>query len=277
MATRVAHARLLRAARSVITMCLAAIGVAVGASPLFATLTVTTKYTYNADGELTAITKTTDEGTETTYVTWDNFVPNVDDPGTGTVMVGNGTLVAFGPSPGLPAQFQFDARQRLIGYTDGNLVERVDYQANGTLRSTEVGGDARRFYCDDSQHAEITNIYQEGHHLWSGYLEHVRYLSDGTEQVLLQPRKDMAAEYDADGKALHSYHYDAYGAQADEPLQSTYDLHDNPMQYAAEYRDPIWGGYYLRCGGRTTATPTRTQFCTHWSFTDGDSIRFSPR
>ena len=25
-----------------------------------------------------------------------------------------------------------------------------------------------------------------------------------------------------------------------------YDIHDNPEQYAGEYQDPLWGGYYLR-------------------------------
>jgi RHS repeat-associated protein len=211
-----------------------------------AVITTTTKYTYNADGELTAITRATAESTQTTYVTWDNFVPDANDPSKGTVMTGNGTLVSFGPSPGLPAQFQFDARQRLTGYTDGNLAESVDYRANGTLGSTEAAGDARQFYFDDSRYAEIMNIHENGQDLWSAHLEGVRYLSDGAEQVLLKPRKDVACTYDAQGQTLQSYVYDVYGAQSQVAPQSSYDLRDNPMQYAGEYRDPLWGGYYLR-------------------------------
>jgi len=162
--------------------------------PAVALSTTTTTYQYNADGELTALTRTSSRGSNTTYLTWDNFVPSAVDPTTGSVAVGNGTLAAVGPVPGLPAQYEYDVRQRLVGYTDGNLIESIDYHANGDLRSTEAGGDARRFYFDRSENAEIMNIHQSGQDLWSGMLDHVRYLSDGTEQVLLQPRKDMAAK-----------------------------------------------------------------------------------
>jgi RHS repeat-associated protein len=56
----------------------------------------------------------------------------------------------------------------------------------------------------------------------------------------------MACTYDAEAKTLQAYSYDMFGAQPERPLQSTYDLHDNPFQYGGEYRDPMWGGVYLR-------------------------------
>jgi len=220
---------------------------AVLAAPAVDALTITTRYTYNADGAMTAITTQVGEAVETTYLTWDNFVPDADDPTTGTPQVGNGTLSSFGPSPGAPPQFQFDARNRLTGYTDGTVVESFDYRANGTLATSTVAEDARRFYFDNDRDAAITNLYQDGQGLWSSYLERNRYLSDGGEQVLLQPRKDVAVCFDAQSQSLQSYAYDgAYGSQPDVAPASGYDLRDNPMQYAGEYRDPFWGGYYLR-------------------------------
>jgi RHS repeat-associated protein len=209
--------------------------------------TITTKYQHNADGALTAVTNDAGGSSETTtYLTWDDFVPDANDPASGTVGIGNGTLVSVGDAPGTAPQFQFDARQRLIGYTNGSVAESFDYRANGTLASSMAGGNTRQFYFDNSRYAEITNIHESGQDLWSAYLDRARYLSDGSEQVLLKPRKDVACRYDARKQTLQSYAYDAYGAQSEVPLQSSYDLHDNPMQYAGEYRDPLWGGYYLR-------------------------------
>jgi RHS repeat-associated protein len=41
--------------------------------------------------------------------------------------------------------------------------------------------------------------------------------------------------------------YDAFGAApATAAPSGSYDLRDNPFRYAGEYRDQIWGGYYLR-------------------------------
>jgi len=92
------------------------------ASPAVAQLrTTVTKYQYNADGALTAITKDVGGSSETTtYLTWDDFVPNANDPTTGAVQLGNGTLDYYGPNPGsanAKASFTFDARDRLVGYS----------------------------------------------------------------------------------------------------------------------------------------------------------------
>jgi RHS repeat-associated protein len=213
-----------------------------------ATTTTTTKYQYNADGGLTAITKQAADGTTTTtYLVWDDFTPNASDPTTGTVSAANGRLVGFGSSPDdLTTTFQFDVRDRLKSFSGGAQSETYDYHANGTMASSSTAGDALQFYYDKSKNAQCTNIYQTGQSLWSGYLGHVRYLNDGSEQVLMKPRKDMAALYNAGQQTLAPYTYDAYGSQPNATPQTGYDLHDNPFQYTGEYRDPLWGGYYLR-------------------------------
>ncbi len=55
-----------------------------------AEVTIVEDYSYNPDGALTAVTTTTGDGPPTTtYLTWDNFTPNQDDPATGTVTRGN--------------------------------------------------------------------------------------------------------------------------------------------------------------------------------------------
>ncbi len=112
--------------------------------------------------------------------------------------------------------------------------------------STGSGADMLRFYHHAGKDAGVTNIHQPGADLWSAYLGGARYLSDGTEEILLAPRKDTAASYDPEAGTLQTYVYDAFGSQQDAEVQSSYDLRDNPFQYAGEYRDPVWGGYYLR-------------------------------
>jgi RHS repeat-associated protein len=213
-----------------------------------ADVTITTKYVYNDDGALTAITRQQNGGTATTtYLVWDNFVPDAADPTTGTVSTGNGTLVGYGPSPNdLTATFQFDARDRLKSFSRAAQSETYDYSARGTLASSTSDGDAFQFYYDKSSNAMCTNIYQTSQNLWSGYLGHVRCLNDGSEQVLMKPRKDIATSYDASQQTVAPYIYDVYGSQPNATPPASYDLHENPFQYTGEYRDPLWGGYYLR-------------------------------
>jgi RHS repeat-associated protein len=208
-------------------------------------------YSHNADGALTAVTTQVDaDAPSTTYLTWDDFTPNASTPSTGTVSAGDGRLVGFGPSPGtsnLTSHFEWDRRDRLLHYSGDAGTETYDYNANGKLMSSSAGGDALRFYFDVAKNPVVTNIHQSSADLTSAYLSNNRFLSDGTEQILLQPRKDMACTYDAASQTLQSYAYDAFGAPPEEDRPSgTYDLRDNPFRYSGEYRDPIWGGYYLR-------------------------------
>jgi RHS repeat-associated protein len=239
-----------RGARHTI-VCLAAIALACALlPPAVRAGTTTTRYRYNADGALTAITKDVGGSSETTtYLTWDDFVPDVNDPSTGTVQLGNGTLDEYGPNPGAAnaaASFTFDARDRLVGYSGAGQTESYQYDAGGMLASSTTGGDALQFYFDASPNAVVTNIHHPGTGLWSAYLGGVRYLSDGAQQVLLSPRKDTACAYTPQEEKLQSYVYDAFGAQSAATLPRQYDLHENPFQYTGEYRDPLWGGYYLR-------------------------------
>ena len=55
----------------------------------------------------------------TTYLTWDDFTPDAVNPSTGTVAVGDGRLVGFGPSRTTDptSRFRFDPRDRLLSYS----------------------------------------------------------------------------------------------------------------------------------------------------------------
>jgi RHS repeat-associated protein len=211
--------------------------------------TVVTDYTYNADGALTAITTSVDGNASTTkYLTWDNFVPDATDPSTGTVGIGNGRLVGWGSEPGvanLTDRFQFDRRDRLLSYSGGAASETYDYHADGMMSAASTPTDTLSFYYDNAENQHATNLHQASTDIWSGYLGRNRYLSDGTAQSLLTPRKDVACTYDAGKGTLQSYAYDAFGSSPD-PVATGFDLHDNPFRYTGEYRDPLWGGYYLR-------------------------------
>ena len=209
-----------------------------------------TQYTYNTDGALTAQRTTIDQGSsQSTYFTWDNFLPAAADPATGTVRAGNGNLLGYGSAPdsNAVAAFTFDRRNRLTGYTGGAQQVAYAYTAGGLLAAaTPASGSGLRFYHDPA--ARMTNLRQDAgtaSELWAGDLGRVRTVGDGAEQVRLRPRKDVAGTYDAGSETVAAYRYDAYGAQS-APASAAYDIHANPVQYAGEYRDALWGGYYLR-------------------------------
>ena len=224
------------------------------------TTTTTTSYTYNVDGALTAMTVEDGAGKTTTYLTWDNFKPNANDPASGALSRGNGNLVSLGAQPGGARQFSFDARNRLIGYqeTASDPSQSYLYSAENLMRRAEMGSDALTFFYAGAPFRKVVNQKQSATGLTSGRLNAGRYLSDGTEQVLVVPRKDTAALYDPSGNTLQPYDYDPFGApeEAAPEGNSGYDLAQNPFQYAGEYRDPVWGGYYLRARWYDPALPS---------------------
>jgi RHS repeat-associated protein len=239
-------------------------------------------YSYNVDGALTAvITQVDDQASTTTYLTWDDFTPDAATPTTGTVSTGDGRLVGFGPSPGtdnLTARFMFDPRDRLLEYSGDAGDETYDYDAGGKMASSSAGGDGLRFYFDGATNSVVTNIHQDSTGLTSAYLGRNRFLSDGTEQILLRPRKDMACTYDAASQTLQSYAYDAFGAPPEKDKPSgTYDLRDNSFRYSGEYRDPIWGGYYLRARWYDPDLPVflsrdPAQHLNHYAYGNGNPV-----
>ncbi len=224
----------------------ASIALAPFASPPAHAGTTVTSYQYNADGAMTAVTTQVDGGNASTeYLTWDNFVPDKSDPTTGTVYAGNGNLLAIGPKPGSGSSlFAFDNRDRLTGFSGADKSSAYGYHADGLMASsTAADKSGFGFYYAGSS---MANLHQTDTDQWSARLGPVRYLDDGSEEVLLTPRKDVAATYDPSSNTLQSYDYDSFGAEAGAPLSSGYDLKDNPHRYAGAYRDPLWGGYYLQ-------------------------------
>jgi RHS repeat-associated protein len=233
----------------VVPVLLVWLAVAAGAQEL---TTATTRYTYNADGALTQVVEQVDDNTPTTtYLTWDNFIPDAADPTTGTVLPGNGNLVAVGPEPGVDGasrSFAFDGEDRLTRYTDATGSVRYGFHPTWLLASSTLdGGDTRYFYYDNAETPQMTNIEDGDSGLMCTEMGDVRSLSDGGLQVLLSPRKDVAGVYDPAQGTFSAYHYDAFGDEGTSSLApATYDLYDNPHRYAGEYKDPTWGGYYLR-------------------------------
>ncbi|MEM1079899.1 MAG: RHS repeat-associated core domain-containing protein, partial [Pseudomonadota bacterium] len=116
------------------------------------------------------------------------------------------------------------------------------------LSRAEFGGDTLSFYYDGGAVRRVVTQKQGKDGRTSGRMGPGRYLSDGTEQVLMAPRKDTSALYHPGSDALTAYAYTPYGdTPAGSPAPDTeYDLAENPFQFAGEYRDPVWGGYYMR-------------------------------
>ncbi len=208
-----------------------------------ATTTVTT-YEYNDDGAPTAITTQVGSAAATIeYLTWDNFVADVDDPTGGTVTAANGNLLGVGSTPGAGStQFSFDRRNRLVGYGAVTYA----YHPDGRIQSASLSDDGWTFYHGADATRRIANVCQASSAECSGWLGEVRHLSAGSDDVLLVPRKDVLASYDPSGDALTSYDFDAYGSDLEASTSSTYDIADNPFRYAGELRDPVSGAYYLR-------------------------------
>jgi RHS repeat-associated protein len=245
--------------------------------------TTTTTYTYNADGARTAVTTQVDGQAPTTeYLTWDNFLPNAAAPSTGTVSAADGNLIGIGASPGVRTQFDYDARDRLTTCSPASrspstyTYDPVSHMATSSLES----GDALQFYYDSSPLPLMVNVRHRASGLDSSFLGPVRYLSDGTEQALLLPRKDTAAIYDGSIQSLSPYAYEPYGAPltSSEPEATTaYDLAQNPFQYGGEYRDPTCQAYYLRArwylaGQETFLSRDPADGLHRYSYTAGNPV-----
>ena len=241
---------------SVLALVLLGIVPSSSAGDVIASTTVTT-YTYNADGAPTAITTQVDGGeSSTVYLTWDNFVPDADDPTTGTVSLDDGNLAAAGDTPSSTATtYAFDRRDRLVGYAAGAQSLTYAYHPDGTMASsTTADGAGFAFYYDGGRLARLLNMREQSGDLWSARLGPVRHVSDGSAQSLLTPRKEVAGAYDPSGPTLSAYGYDAYGAET--TTTTSYDIHDNPFRYAGEYRDALWQGQYLRARWYDPLRPT---------------------
>ncbi len=191
----------------------ASIALAPFASPPAHAATTVTSYQYNADGALTAVTTRTGvANATTTYLTWDDFVPDESDPTTGTVYAGNGNLLAIGPKPGSGSSlFAFDNRDRLTSFSGADKSAAYGYHADGLMASSTAADDSGfGFYYAGS---DMSNLHQTDTGQWSARLGPVRYLDDGSEEVLLTPRKDVAATYDPSSNTVSSYDYDSFGAE----------------------------------------------------------------
>src|SRR5579862_34204 len=212
----------------------------------------TTTYSRNADGAVTAVTTQVDNSAASTvYVTWDNFLPNTGDPITGTVSAANGNLIGYGSTPGgsYATALQYDQRNRLTAATVADAGETYSYYAASRMAAaTLASSDTLQFYYNTADDQVATNLYQPSTGTWSSYLDQACYLSDGTEQVRLQPRKDVAGQFDPATQGFTAMNYDPYGRSLPGAVPPTtmYDMTQNPFQYAGELKDPVWRGYYLR-------------------------------
>ncbi len=220
--------------------------------------TTTTTYEYNADHALTAVTTTANGKSRTVYLTWDNCVPDAALPSSCTVSAGNGNLLGVGAMPGASdaLQLAFDQRNRLASAaaSGAQSVAYTYHPASLLASATLASGDALAFTYDASPLPQVTNIEQSSTSTWASYLGDTTYLSDGTEQVLCQPRKDVNGIYEPAADSFSPLRYDPYGSvdsastDASGPATgaTSYDMSESPFRYASEYTDPAWGGVYLR-------------------------------
>ena len=256
------------------------------------TITRTTTYAYNADGAPTATTvQVGDQPAVTTYLTWENFTPDPSDPSSGTVSAADGNLLGVGPAPGagaLEQRFTYDERDRLIGcLVAAGEAATYAYHPTGTLASSTLPDDELLFYQDGAAMPLMCNTTQTSTGATASFLGGVRYLNDGTEQVLLNPRKDVNGVYDADAGTMTAYEYDPYGSTEHGvggsglgvgPLTpNPLDLSRNPFQYAGQYLDPICRAYYLRArwylaNQQTFLTRDPADFLHRYSYTQGNPI-----
>jgi RHS repeat-associated protein len=262
-----------------------------GQSPT--TTTITKLYTYNDDGALTSVTTQVDDGEPAVaYLTRDNFIPDAQDPATGQLTLGNGNLIAVGPAPGVSnatSRYSFDELDRVAEYSGGSAAVSYTYHPTSLMASaTKTSGDTVHFYYDNSATPRMVTIERAATGEMSRQLGPLCSVTDGTRKVLMSPRKDVSGVYDPDADTFTPYSYDAYGEPSpfdpshNETPGGDYDLANNPFRYAGEYRDPDWGGYYLRTRWydpqlRVFLTRDPTQNLNRYGYTDGNPIaRFDP-
>jgi len=112
--------------------------------------------------------------------------------------------------------------------------------------STLDSGDALRFYYNARSNPQMVSIEHQSSSDLVSRFGPLALISDGSSQILLSPRKDISGIYQPELETLTSYQRNAYGDDQQSDDTPSYDLHDNAFQYAGEYKDPSWGGYYLR-------------------------------
>jgi len=220
-------------------------------SAVLATTTTTAQYTYNADGALTQITTQVDQQASiVNYLVWDNYLPNTADASSGIISPANGNLLGYGSSTDiaqLSYQFEYDILNRLSHYSD--QANSVTYSYHSTwlmATSTLDSGDALRFYYNARSNPQMVSIEHQSSGEIASHFGPLALLSDGSSQILLSPRKDVSGVYQPELESLTSYKQDTYGSNEQNNEPSAYDLQDNAFQYAGEYKDPSWGGYYQR-------------------------------
>jgi RHS repeat-associated protein len=154
------------------------------------------------------------------------------------------------PAARTAANFSTTPRNRLTGAAPSTAqsVTYAYYPFGLMSSSTLASGDALQFYYDGGAIPQVTNINQASTDTWSTYLGDMTYLSDGTEQMRCRPRKDVAGIYVPTQQSFTPQTYEPYGASTSAATAgaTTYDMHQNPFQYAGEYKDADWNGYYLR-------------------------------
>ena len=251
----------------------------------------TSQYWFNADGALAkAVVQAGNQPPTTTYFTWDIFTPDetVEDPTkpwTGTIPKepGNGNLLGFGPSPGqdYTERFVYDARSRMTSATANGETASYTFHPTSLVASAQTSeGEPLEFFYQGQGVANMTQGSRS-----SASVGNVRQVSDGTQQILVKPGKDVAGVYDATSQTFTPYVYDDYGADASGPEGHApapeespgYDIADNPFQYAGEFRDPVWGGYYLRARWydprwRTFLSRDPDPNLNRYGYTDGNPI-----
>ena len=224
--------------------------------PLCANAETTTKvYTYNADGALTSIQETSGGSSKTTYFTWDNF-----DAASGAGMAANGNLIGIGTMEGDDSiqSLQHDNLDRLIRVTNPQDMTAAVYEYHpddllaASLNADAPSTDGLQHYYDESGYPQVTNLYDRHTGELSSRHHRIRYLADGTEQMLVQHRKDVDGVYNLGQQTMSGYAYDPYGANLEQELMGAppagplYSVRNNPYKYTHELRDPISKAYYLR-------------------------------
>ena len=236
-----------------------ALGLALVAPSLADAETKTTVYTYNADGALTSITETSDGGAKTTYFTWDNFEADPSSPSIGTVTAANGNLIGMGTTPGddSVSSWHHDVLDRLVRVTHGQRGKALyqyhpDELLAASLNADAPSTDGLQHYYDESRYPQVTNLYDRHTGELSSRHKRIRYLPDGTEQMLVRHRKDVDGVYELTGQTMSGYGYDPYGASLEQELTGSppagplYSVRNNPYRYTHELQDPVSGAYYLR-------------------------------
>ena len=236
---------------------------------------VTTTYTYDGLGRLTAETKGEDSitytydasgnrvsmnrnGTVTAYAYDANnrlLSETVNGETTAYTYDANGNTLTAGDKT-----YTYNDRGQQIGYSNGTTTASYAYNPSGLRKAKTVGGSTKYFVYNG-----MNIVYEYADSVADGiaYFYGLNRTHNSEGEIYVYNAHGDVVQLVKDNSVVASYTYDAFGN-----LTSQIGESDNPFLYCGEYYDAETQTYYLRARYYNPANGRFNAEDTHWNATN---------